>query len=130
MLTILVDYDYYIDIYEGSSIPESSFDNYALKASSYINKYTFNRIKDKIDDFVKYCACEIAELLYSQEKNKNNIEEKQVVASETVGPHSKTYVNNSAYIDKQILTSKELENNIYKICYRYLATSGLLYRGF
>lgn len=131
MLTNLVDYNFYTKTYEGSSIPESSFNNFALKASTYVNKNTFNRItEEKVDNFVKYCICEIAELLYSQEKKKNTIMENKIVSSETVGPHSKTYVNNSSYIDKDILTESELEKKIYKICYRYLATTGLLYRGF
>lgn len=131
MLTILVDYKFYTNTYEGSSIPESSFNNFALIANTYVNKNTFNRItEEKVDNFVKYCICEIAELLYSQEKKKNTIMENKIVSSETVGPHSKTYVNNSSYIDKDILTESELETKIYKICYRYLATTGLLYRGF
>lgn len=131
MLTNLVDYNFYTKTYEGSSIPESSFNNFALKASTYVNKNTFNRItEEKVDNFVKYCICEVAELLYSQEKKKNTIMENKIVSSETVGPHSKTYVNNSSYIDKDILTESELEKMIYKICYRYLATTGLLYRGF
>ena len=131
MLTNLVDYNFYTKTYEGSSIPESSFNNFALKASTYVNKNTFNRItEEKVDNFVKYCICEVAELLYSQEKKKNTIMENKIVSSETVVPHSKTYVNNSSYIDKDILTESELEKMIYKICYRYLATTGLLYRGF
>ena len=131
MLTNLVDYNFYTKTYEGSSIPGSSFNNFALKASTYVNKNTFNRItEEKVDNFVKYCICEVAELLYSQDKKKNTIMENKIVSSETVGPHSKTYVNNSSYIDKDILTESELEKMIYKICYRYLATTGLLYRGF
>lgn len=71
MLTNLVDYKFYTNTYEGSSIPESSFNNFALKASTYVNKNTFNRItEEKVDSFVKYCICEVAELLYSQEKRK------------------------------------------------------------
>lgn len=131
MLTNLVDYNFYTKTYEGSSIPGSSFNNFALKASTYVNKNTFNRItEEKVDNFVKYCICEVAELLYSQEKKKNTIMENKIVSSETVGPHSKTYVNNSSYIDKDILIESELETKIHKICYRYLATTGLLYRGF
>lgn len=131
MLTELVDYDFYIDNYEGSSIPESSFKNMSIKASAYVNKNTYNRIKESnIDNNIKNCTCEIAELLYSQETKKNVIENNKVVASETVGTHSKSYVNNVALLDKQILTNSELETSCYKICYKYLATTGLMYRGF
>lgn len=131
MLTILVDYDYYTDTYEGSSIPESSFNNYAIKASTYVNKNTFNRItKDDVDEIIKNCTCEVAELLYSQDKKKQTLTDNKIVASETVGSHSKTYVNNLSYVDKDVLTESELETNIYRICYRYLIATGLMYRGF
>ena len=82
-----------------------------------------------IDNFIKYCTCEIAELLYSQDKKKSKIEEEQIVASETVGSHSKSYVNVANIIEKDLLTEEELTKKIYKICYRYMATSGLMYRG-
>lgn len=131
MLTILVDYDYYTDTYEGSSIPESSFNNLAIKASTYVNKNTFNRItKDNVDEIIKNCTCEVAELLYSQDKKKQTLTDNKIVASETVGSHSKTYVNNLSYVDKDVLTESELETNIYRICYRHLIATGLMYRGF
>lgn len=131
MLTQLIDYDYYVNNYGGSSIPESSFNNFAIKASARINKYTFNRITDEvIDNNIKNCACEIADLLYSQDIKKLKIEDIKMVASETVGKHSKTYVNNSNLIDKQILSDSELETSCYKICYKYLVSTGLMYRGF
>lgn len=131
MLTELVDYDFYIDNYEGSSIPESSFKNMSIKASAYVNKNTYNRIKESnIDDNIKNCTCEIADLLYSQDIKKLKIEDIKMVASETVGKHSKTYVNNSNLIDKQILSDSELETSCYKICYKYLVSTGLMYRGF
>ena len=31
--------------------------------------------------------------------------------------------------EKEILTPEELEYNCYKICYRYLVNTGLMYRG-
>lgn len=37
MLTELVNYEYYSKTYEGSSIPDSSFKKYSLKASSKVN---------------------------------------------------------------------------------------------
>lgn len=131
MLTALVDYKYYKDNYGGSSIPESSFNNLTIRASAYVNKYTYNRINNgNINDDIRNGACEIADLLYSQDIKKDKIENNKIVASETVGPHSKTYVNNSGLVDKQILTERELESNCYNICYKYIASTGLMYRGF
>ena len=130
MLTKLIDYNYYNKTYEGSSIPESSFNQMAITASAYVNKHTFNRIDSSVlDDNIKNCTCEIIELLYSQKIKKDKIENDKIVASETVGPHSKSYVDNASIIEKNILNDIELDNKCYKICYRYLASTGLMYRG-
>lgn len=130
MLTKLVDYDYYFYKYGGSSIPAPSFGGMSIRASVYINRYTYNRVNnDNLNDMVRNATCEIAELLYSQDRKKENIENNKIIASETVGSHSKNYVNNLSLIDKQILTEKELESACYRICYKHLATTGLMYRG-
>ena len=131
MLTKLVDYEYYSKIYGGSSIPESSFENLSVRAGAYINKYTYNRINDdNISEKVKDCTCEIAEFLHSQDKKIKSIENDKIVASETVGPHSKTYVNNTSLLDKHIYTDEEVDKKTYKICYKHLVSTGLMYRGF
>ncbi len=131
MLTKLVDYEYYSKIYGGSSIPESSFENLSVRASAYINKYTYNRINDdNTSEKVKDCTCEIAEFLHSQDKKIKSIENDKIVASETVGPHSKTYVNNTSLLDKHIYTDEEVDKKTYKICYKHLVSTGLMYRGF
>ena len=133
MLTKLGDYEYYSKNYGGSSIPESSFQKKATEASSKVNYYTFNRIeKELLNDDIKNATCEIAELIYSQDKLKEIVlsEDKKIKASETVGPHSVTYINKSSSQEKKILSDSELENSCYQICIRYLANTGLMYRGF
>lgn len=130
MLTKLVDYEYYSKNYGGSSIPESSFNNLSIRASTYVNKNTYNRINEtNVSENIKNCTCEIADLLYSQEIKKNKIENDKLVASETVGKHSKSYVNNANLIEKQVLNDIELDNSCYNICYKYLASTGLMNRG-
>ncbi len=132
MLTELVNYEYYSKTYEGSSIPDSSFKKYSLKASSKVNYYTSNRIDENIlDDNIRNTVCEIAELLYNQELLKSNIldSSSKEVASETVGPHSKSYVNKSNLQEKHLLSELELNSECYKICYEHLSLTGLMYRG-
>ena len=104
MLTKLVDYEYYSKNYGGSSIPESSFQKSVIEASSKINQYTSNRINETIlDDNIRNTACEIAELIYSQSILKEKIiSDDKSKASETVGPHSVTYVNNKTFQEKEI----------------------------
>lgn len=132
----LVTYEYYTNTYGGTSIPSASFNKYSLKASSKINHYTSNRITEDImsqeplGDNIKNTACEIAELLYSQDQliaNQNN--DVSIKASETVGPHSISYVNKLSLQSQRILSSNELEKESYKICYTNLVQTGLMYRG-
>lgn len=134
MLTTLVNYDYYTsENYGGSSIPESSFQKKVIEASSKVNYYTFNRIKESIlDNNIKNTICEIADLLYYQEKLKENVlsSDTKIKASETVGPHSVTYINKTSYQEKKILSNEELEYQCYQICLKHLALTGLMYRGF
>ncbi len=131
MLTELVDYDYYIFDYEGSSIPESSFKKYSIKASNKINYYTSNRINEiNINDNIRNTVCAIMELIYSQDILKEKIigDDKEK-ASETVGPHSVTYVNKSSIKDKYVMSDEELDKECYRICHTNLVNTGLMYRG-
>lgn len=131
MLTRLIDYNYYSKIYGGSSIPESSFNKYSTKSSSQINLFTSNRITDdNITESIKNAVCEVAELIYNQEMLVNKIEDDtKEVASETVGPHSKSYVNKSNLKSQRILTKEELNKECYRICYTYISNTGLMFRG-
>lgn len=131
MLTKLVDYEYYTEAYGGSSIPESSFSKKAIESSNKINYYTSNRINESnIDDNIKNTTCEIAELIYSQEVLKEKVlNDNKTKISETVGPHSITFANNKNFQEKQILTSREIEQDCYQICYRNLVHTGLMNRG-
>ncbi len=136
---LLVNYEYYLMNYEGSSIPESSFKPKAIEASNKVNYYTCNRIdeeilnQDKLGDNIRNTTCQVAELLFEQEKLKNKVKqdsnENKEIASESLGPHSISYVNKSNLQANQILSDKELEDNIYKIIYQSLAHTGLMYRG-
>lgn len=135
MLTELVDYNYYIGKYEGSSIPESSFKKKAVEASKKVNYYTRNRInEDNITDTIRNTTCEIAELLFEQESLKEKIinydEKTKEITSEILGPHSVSYVNKSSQQANLIKTKEELEKDIYKICYQSLVHTGLMNRGF
>jgi len=131
MLTEVVNYEYYYKTYGGSSIPEPSFKKLSIEATNKVNYYTRNRITtDIIDDNIRNTTCEIIELIYSQnilkEKIINNDKEK---ASETVGPHSVSYINKSSIQEKHILSSDELNKECYKICCMHLVNTGLMYRG-
>ena len=125
----LVDIIYYADKYKGTDIPTSLFDEYAMKASSRVVYFTTKSIKEITDD-IRNATCEIAELIYSQDTLKKRLlNGEKEKASETVGPHSVTYVNMSSTIGKNVLTQNELEKECYKIYLRHLSHTGLCFRG-
>lgn len=135
MTETYIRYSDYKSKYKGSIIPENSFDGYAIKASSRVDYLTSGRINiENIEDIILpkiiFATCEIAELLYNQEQliQKQN-DDKVTVASENVGPHSKTYVNKSNLQAQRILNNKELDSECYRICLRHLSITGLTYRG-
>lgn len=129
-----ISYINYQKIYGGNIIPNNSFKKYSSNASSRITYFTSNRIS-KVENAeillnVFSATCEIAELLYNQDQliAKQN-DDTSTRASETVGPHSVSYVNKSNLQSQRIMKSNELEQECYKICSRYLAQYGLMYRG-
>lgn len=129
---ILINYGYYHNTY-GGTIPENSFNQKAIEASSKVNHYTYNRINnDNIDDNVRNATCEVADLLYNQEQLKlkitANSSENNDIASESLGPRSITYVNKLSVQASQLMSDEEKDKAIYKICYDYLITTGLMDR--
>ena len=131
---LFIELSYYKQEYGGSRIPSNSFSEYARKASKEINYYTSNRINENnITNEIKDVACEIAEKLFEQESlkeaiKKNSTDSKEI-ASESLGPRSVSYVNKSSLQSNLVLSSKELNDEIYKIIYKSLAHTGLMFRG-
>lgn len=129
------EYSDYKSEYEGIIIPKESFNSFAMKASSKVNYFTFNRIdieniEDDILVKVIFATCEVAELLYEQNQLRQKLyDDKSTIASETVGPRSVTYVNKSNLQSQRILNDEELDNESYNICLKYLSRTGLMYRG-
>lgn len=126
-----MDHYYYLNSFKGELIPSNLLEKYARKASSKVKYYTSNRINEEnINDDIRTATCEIAELLFNQENLKSKIANTETLqkSSETLGPRSITYINNSQYQDKQIMTEKEIDNSIYDICKEYIDDE-LLYRG-
>ncbi len=128
-----IDYNYYIDDFRSNVIPNKAFKRIAKEASSKVKYYTLNRInRDNINDDIKDATCLIAELLYNQEILKTKVinadtSNKQIV-SETLGPRSISYTNNTQYQNAQIKTEKEINSDIYRICKEHIDEK-LLFRG-
>lgn len=119
-MIIYATQDYYTNTYlQGrTAIVSVAFPYYARSATMLIKQYTGTNIDElDISDEVKMCCCELAEQVYSFE-TKSNVN----VTSERVGDYSVSYENGenaqSAY-----------ETKTQDIIYKWLAGTGLLYRG-
>ncbi|MCM1364955.1 MAG: hypothetical protein NC122_07045 [Faecalibacterium sp.] len=102
-------------------VDAACFDYYALQATMKIKGYIFDNIArgKKIPEEVKMCCCEIAELLFTEDKRQA---ETGGILSESVGGWSKSYEGSEKA--EQQLTAK-----INSCIYKWLANTGLLFCG-
>lgn len=116
------EYDFYLNDYKGSVIPDApSYDRAAVEASAYIDYVTHNHIKDLTDEImakVKLAQCAVADVCYKQAQD----DVANVVSSESVGNHSVSYA-----VSKVSFKQRELEK--YSKAKTYLRGTGLLYGG-
>ena len=97
-----------------AKIPAEQFVIWGNRALAELNTRTLSRVMQENEDniAIQQCICEIAEALYVEETVGN-------IKSENNDGYSVTYVDDETTKDK-----------IKRICERYLANTGLLYRGF
>ncbi|NFS12786.1 hypothetical protein FDE77_16355 [Clostridium botulinum] len=112
-----VDYNFYKESYGGTSVPQGSFLRFSVKASAYIDKITFGRVKrlENIPTEVKFAICSTMDCMKKIEDDGG------VISSESEGNHSVSYVDG-------ISTMSE-EKKLYETAILFLADTGLLYRG-
>ena len=122
-----VDFDYYSKEYNGTLIPEKSFPKISVEASQKINYFTKNKIVEETK-VIKYTTCLIADEIMKNENLKNTISNDKEVASESVGPHSVSYVNKATIQKEQIKDNITLNRCLYNICLENLPNE-LMYRG-
>lgn len=110
--------EYYAFNYNGNKFNSDdavSFAYYCNLASSYIDQYTFDRIKEDTDK-VQMATCELIDFLFNQNEVESNM-----VASEHLGNRSVTYKTSSSNTEKS--------KNIRNIVMKWLGNSNLLYIG-
>lgn len=112
---VYVDYTYYTEQFGGQSVPEAAFFALSKKASGYLDYVTFNRLRklQNPPDEAKDACCALLELLYKAEEEGG-----KAIASETVGKHSVSYVE-----------QESIKQQMYSLASQYLAHTGLMYRG-
>ena len=118
-----VDYNYYTEEFQGTNIQdETSFNNMARKASSEIKRQTFGKINiSDTPEFVKNATCLVADTYYEKELLDNKV----IITSESLGPHSQHYDNNR----QNKKDEKYYQNEVNKIIKAEIGPSGLLFRG-
>ena len=124
------DFAFYSDIFYGDTIPEDKFDKYATRASDFIDYLTWRKAQAMAEDpAVQKCCCALAEQYMSIDKLKEaaiaKVTEDGIIASETVGSHSRSFRNGTE--GEQAV--QEAEKALTAIARQYLIPTGLLYRG-
>jgi hypothetical protein len=123
MTTAYVTYTYYTQTYLGSSIVSADFNRLALRASAVIDQLTYQRAASETAlatiDSIKMATCALAEELQREEQNGGS----DGIQQESVGAISVTYASNSS----AMLTNEAKQEKVAK---QYLASTGLMYRGF
>lgn len=126
------DFAYYTGTYYGTSIPEEKFPYHARQASMLINALTFGRTAavaaSLLPEAVKAATCRAAELYAEYEARKSNAAAATrdgLVKSETNDGYSVSYADYDASAEKA-----EAEDAIGRELAIYLASTGLMYRGF
>lgn len=118
-------YDYYANEYCGGApvVDSTGFRKLLLEAQSLIDMYTFNRLKKMTEygEEIQNCCCELVEIISDYQGRKN--ENPSNISSEKIKNYSVTY-ESSENISQRYESSKK------KVIFKWLANSGLLYRGY
>jgi phosphohistidine swiveling domain-containing protein len=119
------DYTFYVDTFGGTAIASDDYLPLATQASDLIDYITMDRAQAIVDagtDTEKIEAIKKAQCAVAEELNKMTYSQ-EGIKSERVGDHSITYTD---------LAPAQLSKNarVTIAAKRYLAFTGLLYRGF
>ncbi len=111
-----VDYSFYADTYGGNRISEDDWNRISQKAEQRLDSYTFGRCSgdwegESWSKRAKCAVCEMAEILYVDEKRNGK-------TSENTDGYSVSYD-----------TGKSLSGTLYDVARVYLGDTGLLYAG-
>ena len=124
------DYAYYTQDFYGDMIPEAKFPKYATMASDFIDYMTMGKASKQPDlPAVKKCCCAVAEQYQTIDAAKKavnaKVTEDGIIASETVGSHSRSFRSGSDGAQ----AVKAEQDALAGIVRWYLMPTGLLYRG-
>lgn len=116
--TPCVSFEFYQEVYQGSVANDKNFDNAELESEAFVDMITFGRIGrlEEIPDCVKFAICSVADVVVKYVESQKND-----VVSESNDGYSITYANAS--------NDADCNHEMYTRAKRWLANTGLLYRG-
>ncbi len=119
------DFTYYSGEYGGNTVPQASWNHFAMHAGAYIDSLVFGRIKSEADisDSVKMATCACADVLYLWDGTQSFESRNAGVKSETTDGYRVDYADPDA-------TFNMLSAKIYAAADMYLPINHpLRYRG-
>lgn len=124
------DYQYYWSTFCGRSVNEIDWEELAPLASDFIDYITWGKAKDNAElEAVKKCCCALVEqynlIKATRTAASAKVTAEGIIASESVGAHSRSFRNGA----EGTQAVSELEKELANIAKRYLLPTGLLYRG-
>lgn len=116
------DYKFYVNDFHGNAVSEADFDRLCERAGEYIDYFTLGnaRVYHDTDKILAKCCCAVAEVILNEENGG-------LIASESVGSHSISYVRGTTTGATNAVKSEE--QRVYDTVKRYLLNTGLLYYG-
>ena len=123
---VYATYQQYVEVYGGKVITEEQFHNVILKASRYIDYFTFGRITSyNAEEYPELmsCSCEIAETVFNLAGSNGIPRHKK---SENIDGYSVSYV--TEVVDGTAM-DVVLRKKAYEIAKLHLMNTGLLYCG-
>lgn len=125
------DYGYYTEVFRGNSVSAEAFDRLAERASEYIDYLTNGKACASFPEVKKAC-CALAEVELANERAKEAVASAAAsdgLASESVGSWSRSYHSAATLASQSVEATDALSRQMYNVAFRYLAHTGLLYRG-
>jgi len=127
-MSAYADFDFYKDIYLGTMLTQAEFPRLAMRASAIVDQVTFGRVATVMEadedtdtiEKIKLATCGIAELVKQLDKVESGGAGE--IASERVGNHSVSYVQNAT-------AAMSDDDKFLRVAKLYLFDTELLYRG-
>jgi len=127
-MSAYANFEFYTTQYLGTTLIQAEFPRLAMRASAIVDQVTFGRAATVIEaneddetiEKIKLATCGIAELVKQLDKVENNGGGE--VASERVGNHSVSYVQNAT-------ATMSDDEKFFRVAKLYLFDTELLYRG-